>query len=157
VDHRTRRDRTEQRNKAFDAQMPVLVDAYMDWTVQNADRDNPLPDPTPSPNDGEYSVRVINLFGKYNLFITLFYLLMDYFYSYWEQEGQDIPRRSEDNSRFSTGAPGSYAMLPPRSICCNSSRRPGAVSSRKFTLATPFYPGLCQDFMRFARGKSTMF
>lgn len=75
VDHRTRRDRTEQRNKAFDAQMPVLTDAYMDWTVQHAERDNPLPDPPPSPNDGEWSVRVINLFSEHTSFINIFYSL----------------------------------------------------------------------------------
>ena len=44
--------------------MPALVDAYMDWSLQYADRDNPLPDPTPSPNDGAWSVRVIDLFGE---------------------------------------------------------------------------------------------
>jgi hypothetical protein len=82
VDHRTCRDRTEQRNKAFDAQMSVITDAYMDWTFQNADRDNPLPDPAPSPNDGEFPVRVINLFCKYSFFVTVFYLLIDKFHSY---------------------------------------------------------------------------
>ena len=44
--------------------MPALVDAYMDWSLQYADRDNPLPDPTLSPNDSAWSVRVIDLFGE---------------------------------------------------------------------------------------------
>ena len=64
VDHRTRRDRTEKRNEAFNKQMPAIVDAYMDWSLQYADRDNPLPDPEPSPNDGVWPVRVINLFSE---------------------------------------------------------------------------------------------
>jgi hypothetical protein len=64
IDHCTRRDQTERRNEVFDRQMPALVDAYMDWSLQYADRDNPLPDPTPSPNDGAWSVRVIDLFGE---------------------------------------------------------------------------------------------
>ena len=72
VDHRTRRDRTEQRNNAFNAQMSVLTDAYMDWTIQHEDRDNPLPDPPPSINDGELSVRVINLFSEYEYFVAAF-------------------------------------------------------------------------------------
>jgi hypothetical protein len=44
--------------------MPAITNAYMDWTVQYADRNNPDSDPPPSPNDGEWPVRVINLFSE---------------------------------------------------------------------------------------------
>ena len=44
--------------------MPAIVDAYMDWGLQHADRDNPLPDPEPSPNDGAWPVRVVDLFSE---------------------------------------------------------------------------------------------
>ena len=91
VDHRTRRDRTEQRNKAFDAQMPVLTDAYMDWTVQHAERDNPLPDIPPSPNDGEWSVWVINLFSEHTLFINIFYSLTYNPNSYTGYKSMNLP------------------------------------------------------------------
>jgi hypothetical protein len=64
VDHRTRRDRTEKRNEAFNKQMPAIIDAYMDWSLQYADRDNPLPDPELSPDDGAWPVRVIDLFSE---------------------------------------------------------------------------------------------
>lgn len=33
-DYRTRRDRTQRRVKAFDAQLPALVEAYMEWMLQ---------------------------------------------------------------------------------------------------------------------------
>jgi hypothetical protein len=51
--------------------MPVLTDAYMDWTAQHAERDNPLPYPAPSPNDGEWTVRVVNLFSKHALLLQI--------------------------------------------------------------------------------------
>jgi hypothetical protein len=73
VDHRTRCDRTEKRNEAFDKQMLALVDAYMDWSLQYADRENPLPDPTPSPNNGMCSVRVVDLFSEC-IFVACFSL-----------------------------------------------------------------------------------
>jgi hypothetical protein len=71
--------------------MPVLTDAYMDWTLQHAERDNPLPDPAPSPNDGEFSVRVINLFSKHTSFITRFYSLIFNFNSYTERNDPNLP------------------------------------------------------------------
>ncbi|KIM78404.1 hypothetical protein PILCRDRAFT_11120 [Piloderma croceum F 1598] len=40
------------------------ADAYMDWGLQYADRDKPLPDPEPSPNDGAWPVCIINLFSE---------------------------------------------------------------------------------------------
>ena len=91
MDHRTRRDRTEQQNKAFNAQMPVLTDAYMDWTVQHAERDNPLPDAEPSPNDGKWVVRVINLFSKHTIFITAFSSLTINPNSYTESNNLNLP------------------------------------------------------------------
>ena len=35
IDRRTRRDRAERRDKAFDVQMEALVDAYMAWSFAN--------------------------------------------------------------------------------------------------------------------------
>jgi len=64
--------------------MPVLTDAYLDWTVQHMERDNPLPDAEPSPNDGEWPVRVINLFSKHTILITGFSSLIINFNSYTE-------------------------------------------------------------------------
>jgi len=71
--------------------MPVLTDAYMDWTVQHTERDNPLPDPAPSPNDGELLVRVINIFSKHVLFITVFSSLTVGFNSYTQGKGPNLP------------------------------------------------------------------
>ena len=53
--------------------MPALVDTYMDWSLQYADRENLLPDPAPSPNDGMCSVRVIDLFSEC-IFVACFNL-----------------------------------------------------------------------------------
>jgi hypothetical protein len=39
IDHRTRRDRTERRNKAFDKQMDALIDAYMVWSLASSNRE----------------------------------------------------------------------------------------------------------------------
>jgi hypothetical protein len=33
-DYRTRRDRTQRRVQAFNVQLPVLVEAYMEWMLQ---------------------------------------------------------------------------------------------------------------------------
>jgi hypothetical protein len=64
--------------------MPVLTDAYMDWTMEHTERDNPLPDAKPSPNNGKWPVRVINLFSKHPIFITGFSLLTINYNSYME-------------------------------------------------------------------------
>lgn len=34
ADQRTRRDKTENRNKGFERQWPAMVDAYMAWSAE---------------------------------------------------------------------------------------------------------------------------
>lgn len=64
VDYRTRQDRTERRTQAFEKQMEAITEAYLDWSLKYADRDDPVPDP-PSPADsGVCSIRVVDLFSE---------------------------------------------------------------------------------------------
>jgi hypothetical protein len=63
VDYRTRRDRTERRTAMFKEQMEAITEAYMDWSLKYADRDDPVPDPPLPADSGVCSIRVVDLFS----------------------------------------------------------------------------------------------
>jgi hypothetical protein len=67
-EHRTRRDRNERLHQGFRKQMKVLVDAYMDWSYRNRDaghEDGLAPDPRNISSQGESSVVLFDVFGKF--------------------------------------------------------------------------------------------
>lgn len=71
-DYRTRRDRTELRNKAFMVQMEDLVDAYMHWSMGS---DGLAPEYTApgGSEDSEHSVNVlvVDVFGMFSPLISM--------------------------------------------------------------------------------------
>jgi hypothetical protein len=64
VDYRTRQDCTERRKQAFENQMEAITEAYLDWCLKHADRDDPVPDPPPPTDSGVYSIHVVDLFSE---------------------------------------------------------------------------------------------
>ena len=60
IDHRTRRDRNERRDRAFDEQIAACTDAYMDW---NWNDPNGIEDPLPA-DSGSTRVKVISIYGS---------------------------------------------------------------------------------------------
>ena len=62
VDHRTRRDRQENRNKDFRMQMSALADSYMAWDMHRADGAGPTPE---QDSCGSYAIRIVDLFSKH--------------------------------------------------------------------------------------------
>ena len=63
MDHRTRQDRTERRTAMFKEQMEAITEAYLDWSLKYADRDDPVPDPPLPADSGVCSIRVVDLFS----------------------------------------------------------------------------------------------
>ena len=61
IDHRTRRDRAERRNRAFQQMAEALADAYMAWDYEQTHGDASV---QPELGDKSQSVRVIDLFGE---------------------------------------------------------------------------------------------
>ncbi|KAF7976958.1 hypothetical protein HWV62_5018 [Athelia sp. TMB] len=72
VDHRTRRDRNERRNRAFQAMAETLADAFMQWDYAQTHEHAPV-----EPELGERSIpiRVIDLFKTRD--ITCIYPIID--------------------------------------------------------------------------------
>jgi len=75
VDHRTRRDRIIRREHAFDLQLDALVEAYLNWSVEQKDRHNRLrsgrgfcvgmePALNVPADAGSVHVKVVDVFGK---------------------------------------------------------------------------------------------
>jgi hypothetical protein len=64
-DFRTRRDRTEVRNLAFQGQMPEMVNAYIRYCVEHEMPARPRDTPQPGPPtvDEVYKITVVDMFG----------------------------------------------------------------------------------------------
>ena len=60
IDHRTRRDRTECRDRAFDEQIDACAEAYMDW---NSGDSNGMEDPLPA-DSGSSTIKVAGIYGS---------------------------------------------------------------------------------------------
>lgn len=70
IDHRTRRDRTERRNKAFDFQMYALTDAYMAWSLASSNKEgagfyNGTTDQHLPADAGMVTVKVVDVYSMY--------------------------------------------------------------------------------------------
>jgi hypothetical protein len=48
----------------FKEQMEAITEAYMDWSLKYADRDDPVPDLPPPADSGVCSIRIVDLFSK---------------------------------------------------------------------------------------------
>lgn len=60
VDHRTRRDRIERRDRAFDEQLDACAEAYMDWNSADPNRmGGPLP-----ADSGSFTIKVVGIYGS---------------------------------------------------------------------------------------------
>ena len=60
-DGRTRRDRTEKRERAFDKQMDALTDSYMNWSLNTTD---PTSAPAEVASAGSVVINIIGLYSK---------------------------------------------------------------------------------------------
>jgi hypothetical protein len=77
IDHRTRRDRAERRDKAFDAQMEALVDAYMAWSFANTNKEGTgfysgMENQHIPIDAGITTVKVVDVYSEYNLYCHFF-------------------------------------------------------------------------------------
>jgi len=59
-DGRTRHDRTERRDSAFEKQMESLTDSYMNWSLNLATKSSPVEDASA----GSITVNIIGLYSK---------------------------------------------------------------------------------------------
>lgn len=62
MDHRTRRNREDNRNKDFAAQMGAFTDTYMAWDMHRANGGTPPPEQDSS---GGYPIHIVDVFGEY--------------------------------------------------------------------------------------------
>ena len=70
-DHRTRRDRVLRRNDAFRQQLPVLTEAYLNWSHERAQKDNKEYFPIDVGNsDKSWSLQVIDVYRELLLHTT---------------------------------------------------------------------------------------
>ena len=70
VDLRTCQDRTTRHELAFERQMHALIDAYMEWSVSNDNRDGAGYFCAPKPGDisadsGSVKIKVVDVFSKF--------------------------------------------------------------------------------------------
>ena len=61
-DGRTRHDRTERRERAFDKQMNSIAESYMDWSLKTS-YGRPV-QPEPGPSDGSITINIIGLYSE---------------------------------------------------------------------------------------------
>lgn len=62
---RTRRDRTEQRNKGFASQWPAMVDAYMAWSAEQGETGVAgTPKERGTESDGAVKIRVVDMLSE---------------------------------------------------------------------------------------------
>lgn len=72
IDYRTRRDRNERRDRAFDEQIDACTEAYMDWNFGDP---NHTEDTIPA-DSGLITVKVVGIYGsKFPTGLTYFYFL----------------------------------------------------------------------------------
>lgn len=72
IDRQTRQDRTERRNKAFDAQMEALMDGYMAWSFANTNREgagfyNGMANQDIPVDAGILTIKVVDVYSEWNV------------------------------------------------------------------------------------------
>jgi hypothetical protein len=91
IDHRTRRDRAERRDRAFDEQIDACAEAYMDWNSKGSDC---MEDPLPA-DSGSSTIKVVGIYGsKFSLSLDPLLCSKYTYYSRLQQHSQYSTNRS---------------------------------------------------------------
>jgi len=74
IDHQTRRDRTERRDRAFDEQTDACAEAYMNWNYQLPSEEVEASEGASPAGSRSIRVKIVGIYGKFSFGIPCSHL-----------------------------------------------------------------------------------